>query len=70
MSEQRFPGYRWRTSSHSSIQGTECVEVGSRPGGSLVAARDSKDPAGPVLAFEPGTWGAFLGRVKDGAFDL
>jgi hypothetical protein len=36
----------------------------------VVAVRDSKDPAGPVLAFTPAEWKAFTRRVKDGGFDL
>jgi uncharacterized protein DUF397 len=30
--------------------------------------RDSKDPAGPVLAFTCAEWRAFLGDVRTGAF--
>ncbi|MDL4820613.1 DUF397 domain-containing protein [Actinomadura opuntiae] len=57
----------WRTSSYSSGQGTQCVEVGCMTRG--VVARDSKDPSGPVLAFSPGEWAAFLGDVKRGLYD-
>ncbi|MFE9658006.1 DUF397 domain-containing protein [Micromonospora sp. NPDC006431] len=32
------------------------------PGG--VAVRDSKDPAGPVLAFDPQTWRSFVEFAK------
>ena len=39
----------WRTSSYSSSNGGNCVEVGTAPG--AVAVRDSQDPAGPELAF-------------------
>jgi Domain of unknown function (DUF397) len=45
----------------------ECVEVEAAAGGVLV--RDSKDPAGPVLAFTPGEWAEFLAGVKAGEFD-
>ncbi|MBO4206908.1 DUF397 domain-containing protein [Micromonospora echinofusca] len=52
-------GAIWRTSSRSNTQGGECVEVaGNLPG--LVGVRDSKDPAGPVLTFDPAAWRAFL----------
>jgi hypothetical protein len=34
-----------------------------------VMARDSKDPAGPVLAFSLTAWAAFLGDVKRGLYD-
>jgi hypothetical protein len=36
----------------------------------VVGVRDSKDRSGPVLAFEPEAWTAFLDRVKGGEFDL
>jgi hypothetical protein len=32
--------------------------------------RDSKDPGGPVLAFRPGEWRAFMAAIKAGVFDL
>ncbi|RFU40020.1 DUF397 domain-containing protein [Actinomadura logoneensis] len=67
-----FPDFvlRWRKSSHSGVDKTDCVEVAALRGARAVAARDSKDPGGPVLAFGVGTWSAFLGCVKDGLFDL
>jgi hypothetical protein len=34
-----------------------------------VAVRDSADRAGPVLAFAPVRWRAFLASVKAGGFD-
>ena len=58
----------WRTSAHSGANGN-CVEVaGNLPG--VVAVRDSKDQGGPVLAFAPQEWSAFVAAVKDGEFDL
>lgn len=57
---------RWRKSSFS--EPTNCVEVApAQDGGWLV--RDSKDPAGPVLAFTPGEWTAFMKGVHAGEFD-
>jgi hypothetical protein len=50
----------WRKSSYSSGQG-ECVEVAALPG--AVAARDSKEPDGPVLLFAPDEWRAFISGV-------
>lgn len=47
----------WRKSSYSFSSGN-CAEVASAPG--VVAVRDSKDPAGPVLTFSPRAWRAFL----------
>ncbi|NES29164.1 DUF397 domain-containing protein [Micromonospora terminaliae] len=55
-------GARWRKSTRSNGSGGACVEVaGNVPG--VVAVRDSKDPAGPVLTFGPAAWRAFLTRV-------
>ena len=39
----------WRKSSYSGGGGNECVEVAFPP--ARVAVRDSKNPAGPRLAF-------------------
>jgi Domain of unknown function (DUF397) len=54
---------RWRKSTYSSTNGGNCVEVGTAP--RTVAVRDSKDPAGPALAFAPGHWQAFTCAVKN-----
>lgn len=56
-------GAQWRKSSRSG-QG-ECVEVADNLPG-VVGVRDSKDPAGPALAFAPDTWRAFLTFAKRG----
>ncbi|MET8529062.1 DUF397 domain-containing protein [Micromonospora sp. NPDC005172] len=53
-------GARWRRSSRSGPDGGNCVEVADNLSG-LVAVRDSKDPDGPVLVFEPEAWRAFVG---------
>lgn len=58
-------GADWRKSTRS--KDGECVEIARVDG--LVGVRDSKDQGGPVLAFEAGTFGAFLEDVKRGAFD-
>jgi hypothetical protein len=54
----------WRTSSYSTSNGGDCVEVGTAP--RTVAVRDSKAAAGPVLAFTPGRWQDFTRRVARG----
>ena len=58
----------WRTSSYSSSNGGQCVQVGTSP--QIVAVRDSQDPAGPALIFTPGDWRVFLGHLKDDQADL
>ena len=56
MTNDREP-WAWRKSSYSGGQGN-CVEVAAnRPG--VVAVRDSKDPAGPVLCVSAESWRAF-----------
>ncbi|MFI5484879.1 DUF397 domain-containing protein [Micromonospora echinaurantiaca] len=52
-------GARWRKSTRSSGQGGNCVEVADNLPG-VVAVRDSKDPAGPVLTFGTDAWRAFV----------
>ena len=59
----------WRTSSYSSGNGGECVEVASPEG--AVAVRDTKqirdtkqNGTGPVLRFSPGAWRRFASQVK------
>ncbi|MGX7676175.1 DUF397 domain-containing protein [Plantactinospora sp. DSM 117369] len=56
-------GARWRTSSRSSNNGGDCVEVADNlPGRVLV--RDSKDRDGATLSFGPAAWRAFVGLAK------
>lgn len=57
-------GLTWRKSSYSSAEGQNCVEVAAIPGGAAV--RDSKNPAGPALAFPAGEWREFLDRIRSG----
>ena len=52
----------WRTSSHSGANG-DCVQVASH-GQALIAIRDSRNLAGPVLAFTAGQWKEFTGTLK------
>ncbi|MGA8112322.1 MAG: DUF397 domain-containing protein [Actinocatenispora sp.] len=58
----------WRKSSRSGGgAGNNCVEVATVVGS--VAVRDSKDPAGPVLAVECGSWTTFLTEIRSGNFE-
>lgn len=55
----------WRKSSRSNGGGGgNCVEVAELT--DLVAMRDSKDPAGPVLVFARAEWRAFVGSIPAG----
>jgi hypothetical protein len=55
-------GAVWRKSSYSGANGGNCVEVAAAT--RTVAVRDSKDPAGPLLAFGPHAWERFTSQVK------
>ena len=55
-------GARWRTSTRSSSNGGDCVEVADNLPG-VVLVRDSKDRAGGTLTFTPHAWRAFVGRL-------
>lgn len=57
----------WRTSSFSSGQGGKCVDVAQVDGGGVVV-RNSKQPAGPVVAFSADEWDAFLDGVGEFRF--
>ncbi|SDX20030.1 protein of unknown function [Saccharopolyspora shandongensis] len=75
-----FTGATWRKSSYSGSNGGQCIEVAwrksSRSGSNgaacvevavqsaVVGVRDSKDPDGPVLVFDSGSFARFLGTLK------
>ena len=54
----------WRTSSYSGNNGGNCVEVGNIA--RVIAVRDSTDPHGSVLAFDPLDWRWFAEQIKAG----
>jgi hypothetical protein len=58
----------WRKSSRSGSNGGNCVEVATNLPG-IVGVRDSKDPDGPALVFDPVAWSAFAATVKAGELD-
>ncbi|MGX7826896.1 DUF397 domain-containing protein [Actinokineospora sp. 24-640] len=60
MIEHFLTGVRWKKSSKSSGNG-ECVEVAYAE--ALAAARDSKNPNGPILVFGSADWANFLRQV-------
>ena len=57
----------WRKSTHSGADEGECVEVARAD--RLVAVRDSKHPAGAVLAFDRDGWRSLINAIKTGAHD-
>ena len=59
-------GARWRKSRRSTDV-ANCVEVAVTA--SVVAVRDSKHPAGGVLAVPSPAWAAFTTALGDGQFD-
>jgi hypothetical protein len=60
---------QWRTSSYSSGNPNNCVEVGAAP--HRRAVRDTKlGPASPTLVFSSGDWEMFANAAKQGQFVL
>ncbi|GGN39321.1 hypothetical protein GCM10012285_16240 [Streptomyces kronopolitis] len=53
----------WFKSSYSGSDNNDCIEVATTPG--TVRIRDSKDPRGPQLRVQPGTWADFLAYAAD-----
>ncbi|MEQ4303817.1 DUF397 domain-containing protein [Plantactinospora sp. B6F1] len=56
-------GPAWRKSTRSNSNGSACVEVADNLAG-RVLVRDSKDPDGPLLTFDPVRWRAFVSLAK------
>ncbi|MDX3453596.1 DUF397 domain-containing protein [Streptomyces sp. ME02-8801-2C] len=54
-------GAQWRSSSYSGGN-NECVEIADNVP-AVIPVRDSKRPAGPVIAVAPQAWGAFIARL-------
>ncbi|MGW4716107.1 DUF397 domain-containing protein [Nocardia sp. NPDC004260] len=60
-------GASWFKSSHSESNG-QCVEVAHLNDGTI-GMRDSKNPTGPALRFNPTAWDTFMSATKDGEFN-
>lgn len=59
----------WVKSSYSEGNGGQCVEWAPAFAVSgVVPVRDSKDPHGPALAFDPSAWSSFVVAVRGGEF--
>ena len=59
----------WKKSSRSNGNGgNNCVEVAFLD--TVVAVRDSKNPSGPALIFNPAHWTEFVNSAKSGEFDI
>ncbi|MFG2138864.1 DUF397 domain-containing protein [Streptomyces sp. NPDC048650] len=55
----------WIKSSYSDHgNGPECVEVATAP--STIRLRDSKNPLGPQLRFDPAAWADFVAYAASG----
>ncbi|RZT80389.1 uncharacterized protein DUF397 [Micromonospora violae] len=63
MEEVNQAAVTWRKSTRSNGSGN-CVEVADNLAGE-VGLRDSKDPAGAVLTFNPESWSLFLRAVTN-----
>ena len=57
----------WHKSSYSSDQGGNCIEVANHA--KRRAIRDSKEPAGPILAITTVQWSAFTTAVQADQFE-
>ena len=60
----------WRKASYSTANGGNCVEVAGVPQSRLIAARDSKHPAGPHLLFSRSDWRGLIEDIKARRYDL
>ncbi|MFD5946742.1 DUF397 domain-containing protein [Streptomyces collinus] len=60
--EPALTGAVWRASSYSGGQGN-CVEIADNIP-ALIPVRDSKRPAGPVIAFGSQAWHAFISHLS------
>lgn len=69
MSDHDLAGAIWHKSTRSGSNGGDCVEVADNLP-HVVAVRDTKNRDSGTLVFTRAEWGAFIGGVKGGEFDL
>ncbi|MER0244174.1 DUF397 domain-containing protein [Streptomyces sp. HSW2009] len=62
--------HRWVKSSYSDGDGGQCLEWAPDHATTTraIPVRDSKNPHGPALTFEPTAWNTFIDSVKAGHF--
>ncbi|WP_106403047.1 DUF397 domain-containing protein [Actinocorallia populi] len=58
----------WRKSTYSDSDGGACVEVAGLS--EVIAVRDSKNPAGPQLAFTRTAFARLTHQIRAGRHDL
>jgi Domain of unknown function (DUF397) len=69
MPAHRLNAAVWKKSTRSNGNGgNNCVEVAFLD--TAVAVRDSKNPSGPALIFNPAHWTEFVNSAKSGEFDI
>lgn len=61
--DAEFPQAGWRKSVASTGNGA-CIEV--HADARVTKVRDSRDPAGPVMAVSHSTWRQFVSQVRNG----
>ncbi|MGG7574130.1 DUF397 domain-containing protein [Streptomyces sirii] len=70
MAPEVAPESAWFKSSYSNDTGGNCIEIAdltaTRHAG--IAIRDSKNPSGPALLFDPASFADFISDVNQGRF--
>jgi hypothetical protein len=63
----QIPEEAWRKSTYSGSNGGECVQIADGIP-DAVPVRDSKNPHGPALVFQPDTFSRFVQALQRGEF--